>query len=114
VASRLIRYRASHGITQKTLAKKLGVDPSTLARWERGDREPTGLYRKVAEKMLGRRRRICDGHRGRRVRSGLLRQQRGWESADDPLRRTWTIPVWSAKYDSLPAMREFNGTAASV
>jgi transcriptional regulator with XRE-family HTH domain len=53
LAGKLIRYRTSQGISQKTLAKKLGIDPSTLARWERGDREPTGLYRKVVEKLLG-------------------------------------------------------------
>jgi transcriptional regulator with XRE-family HTH domain len=52
VASKLTRYRISHGLTQKESAKDLGVDPSTLARWERGDRTPSGLCRKLVEKLL--------------------------------------------------------------
>ena len=52
LADRLTRYRVSLGITQETLARKLGVDPCTLARWERGDRTPIGLYRKLVEKLL--------------------------------------------------------------
>jgi len=39
---RLVRHRTTLGLTQKEAARRLGVDPSTLARWERGDREPTG------------------------------------------------------------------------
>jgi len=39
---RLLRRRTSLGISQEASAKRLGLDPSTLARWERGEREPTG------------------------------------------------------------------------
>ena len=53
LAQRLVRYRTSKGITQKALAKQLGIDPTTLARWERGDRTPTGLYRKLVETLFG-------------------------------------------------------------
>jgi transcriptional regulator with XRE-family HTH domain len=35
-AERLIRHRMTHGLTQKESARRIGVDPSTLARWERG------------------------------------------------------------------------------
>ena len=52
LAGRLTRYRVSLGITQKELAKQLGIDPCTLARWERGDRTPTGLYRKLVDDLL--------------------------------------------------------------
>jgi transcriptional regulator with XRE-family HTH domain len=52
LSGKLARYRLSCGTTQKALAKRLGVDPCTLARWERGDTEPTGLYRKLVEKLL--------------------------------------------------------------
>ena len=52
LANKLTRYRVSLGITQEALAEKLGIDPCTLARWERGDRTPTGLYRKLIEKLL--------------------------------------------------------------
>ena len=39
---RLIRHRTSMGMTQGEAAKRIDVDPGTLARWERGEREPTG------------------------------------------------------------------------
>jgi hypothetical protein len=32
---RLVRHRRTLGLSQKEAAKRLGVDPSTLARWER-------------------------------------------------------------------------------
>jgi transcriptional regulator with XRE-family HTH domain len=31
------------GISQKEAALDLGVDPSTLAKWERGESEPKGI-----------------------------------------------------------------------
>ena len=40
----LIRSRRSQlGLTQAFVAEQIGVDQSTLARWERGDRVPSGL-----------------------------------------------------------------------
>src|SRR5579859_826267 len=51
-ADKLTRYRVSLGITQEALAKTIGIDKSTLARWERGDRTPTGLYHELVEKLL--------------------------------------------------------------
>jgi transcriptional regulator with XRE-family HTH domain len=44
LGERLIRERKSLGLSQEAAAKRLGVDPSTLARWEQGKREPTGLF----------------------------------------------------------------------
>ena len=43
-AHRLVNHRKARGITQKEFAGQLGVDPSTLARWERGEREPVGPF----------------------------------------------------------------------
>jgi transcriptional regulator with XRE-family HTH domain len=40
MAQRLVNHRKGDGITQKEFAAQLGVDQSTLARWERGEREP--------------------------------------------------------------------------
>jgi transcriptional regulator with XRE-family HTH domain len=40
---RLVRHRTTRGLSQKESAKRLDVDPGTLARWERGEREPTGV-----------------------------------------------------------------------
>jgi DNA-binding XRE family transcriptional regulator len=41
-AVRLVQARTNLGLSQKESAHRIGVDPSTLARWERGDREPKG------------------------------------------------------------------------
>lgn len=43
-SERLVRGRTALGISQKESAKRIGVDASTLARWERGEREPSGIY----------------------------------------------------------------------
>jgi DNA-binding transcriptional regulator YiaG len=42
---RLVRTRTSMGLTQKESAARIGVDPSTLAKWERGEREPAPVFR---------------------------------------------------------------------
>jgi len=34
-------YRQTHGLSQKKLAKFLGIDPTTLARWENGRSKPS-------------------------------------------------------------------------
>jgi transcriptional regulator with XRE-family HTH domain len=47
---RLAWIRKFLGLSQKSMARRLGVDPGTLARWERGERVPKGEY----PKRLGR------------------------------------------------------------
>ena len=44
LAQRLINHRKAIGKTQKDFARQIGVDPSTLARWEGGVRLPTGEF----------------------------------------------------------------------
>ena len=44
MAERLVNYRIARGKTQKAFAGELQVDPSTLSKWERGERQPTGKY----------------------------------------------------------------------
>ena len=44
IAEHLVAHRKSHGLTQREFARELGVDPTTLAKWERGEREPRGQY----------------------------------------------------------------------
>ncbi|MDR3403532.1 MAG: helix-turn-helix transcriptional regulator [Chthoniobacter sp.] len=44
VAERLVNHRKVRGLTQKVFAAQLGVDQSTLAKWERGERKPIGLF----------------------------------------------------------------------
>ncbi len=41
LADRIREYRRIHGLTQKKLAERLGVDQTTLAGWERGEHKPT-------------------------------------------------------------------------
>jgi site-specific DNA recombinase len=55
-AERLLRHRTTLGLTQGESARRIGVDQSTLARWERGEREPTGALATRAERFLG----VCD------------------------------------------------------
>jgi site-specific DNA recombinase len=49
---RLVRCRTVLGISQKESAHRMGVDASTLARWERGEREPTGAFATLALRFL--------------------------------------------------------------
>jgi transcriptional regulator with XRE-family HTH domain len=49
---RLVSWRKALGITQKESARRLRVDQSTLARWERGEREPKGEFAARAENFL--------------------------------------------------------------
>lgn len=36
------QYRIQKGLSLRRLAKQLGIDPATLASWEKGESEPTG------------------------------------------------------------------------
>jgi transcriptional regulator with XRE-family HTH domain len=51
-ASRLVQCRTILGLTQKESAHRMGVDPSTLAKWERGERAPIGEYVMRAKRFL--------------------------------------------------------------
>ena len=52
LAEQLVNHRKAFGITQKEFARQIGVDPSTLARRERGEREPKGRFRKTIGAVL--------------------------------------------------------------
>ena len=47
------KARRARRLTQRQLAKMLGVPVNTVARWERGERTPTGLYAKAVGEWLG-------------------------------------------------------------
>ena len=51
-AARLLDGRARWGLTRIEAALRMGVDPSTLARWERGEREPAGKFATRAKCFL--------------------------------------------------------------
>jgi transcriptional regulator with XRE-family HTH domain len=40
----IVNSRRFHGLSQESLARRLGVDPSTLANWERDKRRPSRRY----------------------------------------------------------------------
>ena len=52
-ADRVRHSRRSLGLSQKRLAGLLGVDESTVARWERGSRHPRRELRARLEAVLG-------------------------------------------------------------
>ena len=41
LAERIREYRRIQGLTQEKLSEQLGVDPATLADWERGRHQPS-------------------------------------------------------------------------
>jgi transcriptional regulator with XRE-family HTH domain len=41
---RLTWIRRYFGLSQEAMARRLRVDPGTLAKWERGEREPKGEH----------------------------------------------------------------------
>jgi len=50
--ARLLRQRTTLGLSQKASAERLGIDPSTLAKWERGEREPAGALLSRVKRFL--------------------------------------------------------------
>jgi site-specific DNA recombinase len=52
LGERLVRHRTSLGLPQSESARRIGVDPGTLARWERGKRAPTGAFIALVRKYL--------------------------------------------------------------
>ncbi len=52
LGGQLVRHRTSLGMTQAEAAKRLDVDSGTLARWERGEREPAGGLPGRVERFL--------------------------------------------------------------
>jgi transcriptional regulator with XRE-family HTH domain len=46
-------YRLMHGLSQKNMARALGIDPTTLARWENGRSRPVATLRKRLARLLG-------------------------------------------------------------
>ncbi len=47
LGERIVYYRRLAGMAQKELARKLGVDPSILAKWEKGESEPRSIFQEL-------------------------------------------------------------------
>lgn len=58
-AEKLVVARKALGLTQKAMARKLGVDPTTLHRWENGVRRPSRKILMVYQSYF-LERKICD------------------------------------------------------
>jgi transcriptional regulator with XRE-family HTH domain len=52
LTEKLIAARENLGLTQKAMAERLGVDPTTLARWEKGKRNPSRKVWKRVQPLL--------------------------------------------------------------
>lgn len=52
LGEKIVAYRRLLGISQEKLARLLEIDPSTLGRWERGERQPLKeLMERLKEKL---------------------------------------------------------------
>lgn len=77
IAKRLKAARLKAGLTQEELGLQLGVTLNTLCRWERGKREPRGLYRKAIERWLSSQKQqkhgliYFDGSQWQRIEPGI-------------------------------------------
>jgi DNA-binding XRE family transcriptional regulator len=54
LAARIVKRRLALGLSQREAAEALGVNLTTIARWELGT-EPRGLYRVVLDRWLSGR-----------------------------------------------------------
>ena len=48
ILKRIKIYRFTHGLSQEKFAKLIGVDETTVAKWERGEHKPS---KKLLEKL---------------------------------------------------------------
>ena len=52
LGERIKQYRIQKGLSLRRLAEELGVDPGTLAKWERGYHEPRGKLKELMNSFL--------------------------------------------------------------
>ena len=54
ISTQLVLKRKALGLSQKKMARRLGVDLGTLSRWERGERTPSSLYLDMLRSLIDR------------------------------------------------------------
>jgi len=52
LGQQIVAFRRLRGLTQKALALRLGVDPSTVAGWERGEHRPSRHLTSIVGRVL--------------------------------------------------------------
>jgi DNA-binding transcriptional regulator YiaG len=52
LGERLRSYRRVHGLTQRELAKRMGIVPSTLAKWETAQKKPAERFKKCLQGII--------------------------------------------------------------
>lgn len=70
--------RATAGLTQQALANLVGVDRVTVARWETGDRIPSGARRNQLNDVARQYDIAPIAPKRRRHRSVLVELPQGW------------------------------------
>jgi len=53
MAEQLVEHRTALGMSRKEAALEFGVYAGTLAKWERGEREPQDVFLRRARRFLG-------------------------------------------------------------
>lgn len=51
VGERIKAWRTARGLSQEEMARRFGIDPGTLGRWERGEREPMEPFRALVKRF---------------------------------------------------------------
>jgi transcriptional regulator with XRE-family HTH domain len=59
ISENIKTLREKRGWTQHQLADRLGVEQSTISRWEAGTTKPVGLYLRSVMRLLGARRGVA-------------------------------------------------------
>ncbi len=52
LGEKIKQYRIQKGLSLRKLAKELGIDPGTLARWERSEANPRGKLKRGMNSFL--------------------------------------------------------------
>jgi len=59
LGQKIKQYRRKKGLSIKKLAREMGIDPTTLSRWERGRSNPNGEMKTRLQKILDHETLCC-------------------------------------------------------